>query len=271
MTTPAPPAPPVARRAAAAALSLHGDRWHLDIDDPAETQPVITGPWPDGKSLRDPGTLAGMMSAALTPRGWWTAPGCAWPPRFPVPELFRVGLRRTAAGWRRDQAEAILDAAGLPYHGAHEPYMAAVVTELTAAGVTVTEWGADTSEPRDGIITIASPDRPPGSVTLAWSDTQGWRVMMPGADMAVFEPQETGLRLHGTRLPLAATPVQVVTAVADELGTVPVPNVTGWTPPAGYDPHVTRPPEEPWDASPALEQALTVYVTHPAWTRRAGH
>lgn len=266
MLTSAPPlphaCPVVPRRTATAALTLCGDQWRLTIADPAETEPVITGPWPDGRSLRDPAVLAAQLSTALQPRGWWTAPGCNWPRKFPAPDRFTVTLRRTSTGWRRDQAEAVLEEAGLDYHGAHEPYMAAVAATLTAAGFTVTGWEADTGEPREGVITVAAGA---DHLALSWSDTAGWHARTPGPDLAVFGPQARALRASGAPLPLAAEPARVVTAAARLLGRTPVLNAADWTPPPDYCPFAAPPPDEPWDASPDLEAALAVYVTHPAW------
>lgn len=63
-------------------------------------------------------------------------------------------------------------------HHAHEPYMAAVVAALHAAGLQVQDWWAETNDPRDAAIFLAAectrPAHGDAEVVLCWNEEGGW-------------------------------------------------------------------------------------------------
>lgn len=61
----------------------------------------------------------------------------------------------------------------LDYHDAHRPYVAAVVSALTTAGMAPTDWWADPNDPRDATIECGNTNGAAG-VCLGWDEETGW-------------------------------------------------------------------------------------------------
>lgn len=189
--------------------------------------------------------------------GWSRAPGTEWPVD-PTTEPVEVEVERTDIGKRVDQAQAIHDAAGLTYHTAHKPYIAAVAHELERAGVAVEDWWADPDEPRDGAIELAVPMPGYEQTHVAWREDQGW-YYMPGSDAQALADYTVELEVGHL-----AGPFEVAAAVCKALARPFTVDRPEWRPPADYNPDAVE-PEAWWDASPDLERALTCYTTYPSW------
>ena len=148
----------------------------------------------------------------------------------------------------------ILAEAGLDFHGAPEPYMAAVGLELTRAGIGVREAFAAGNEPRDGAIDLTIP-LGDNSMQLAWREDQGWYYLS-------FQRGQTADGVNDLPVGHLAEPYDVARAFCEAIGHPVQSERPDWRPPSGYDFDAVA-PDDWWDVSPALERALTCYTTYP--------
>ncbi|KZB79634.1 DUF6292 family protein [Amycolatopsis regifaucium] len=225
-------------------------RWEIVVDDPRTEEPFAEWVYGADRFVTRVDELADV-------HGWRRAPGAQWPVE-PTTEPITVELERSDIGQRNDEVEKILAAAGVTFHEACEPYMAAVGHELERAGIGVKEAFAAGNEPRDGAIDLAEALPGYDSTQLAWREDQGWYYLS-------FENGQSAD--YVTDLPVGhlAEPYDVVVAFCEAIGHPVQGERPDWRPPADYDPDAVT-PDEWWDVSPALERALTCYTTHPGWT-----
>lgn len=225
----------------------------VDIDDPRHPGPWSFWAYPNA---RPPSTS---VESELSTRGWQLAAAPEWP-SFETAGSADLDLVRNDLGRRNDEAEVVLSAAGLDYHGAHEPYLAAVAYELTRAGIDWEDWNADANEPRDGAIQLSDP-LDWDELYISWNEERGW-FAVPFSD----REQSLGDCTQDLGVGRLAEPHEVARAVRELIGGPAADAEPMWRPPDGYDPSAL-PADEWWDASPAFETALAAYATHPAWTR----
>jgi len=224
-------------------------RWEIVVDDPREEEP-----------------FAGWISVAHAQQrvdqladvhGWRRAPGVEWPVE-PTTDPIVVELERSDVGQRNDEAEQILADAGVSFHIAPEPYMAAVAYELVRAGIGVEEAFASGNEPRDGAIDLARALPGYDSTQLAWREDQGWYYLS-------FQRGQTADGVIDLPVGHLAEPYDVAVAFCEAIGHPVTAGRPDWRPPVGYDFDAVA-PDAWWDVSPALERALTCYTTYPGWT-----
>ncbi|MFJ5608404.1 DUF6292 family protein [Streptomyces sp. NPDC093221] len=138
----------------------------------------------------------------------------------------------------------------LNYHNAHQPYIAAVVSALTAAGIGVTDWFADPNDPRDACITLATyatePHYPGETIVLTWTEEAGWLIGGGQPNELLDWVGELDTR------DVLPTPQQVV-VIAQTAFTAPTRTLHGLAP-------VYR---EFVDDNDGFEQRLASYDTHP--------
>jgi hypothetical protein len=104
------------------------------------------------------------------------------------------------------------------YYDAHTPYLQAVADALASAGLDLSDWFSDPSEPRTGFFALDRRDTAPyfgdeHDVVLLWTEEYGW-------SFGLAEPDRT--ELWSEDLPfddVLPTPEQVVTATRQALVT----------------------------------------------------
>ncbi|QXV63548.1 DUF6292 family protein [Amycolatopsis sp. TNS106] len=227
-------------------------RWEIVVDDPRTEKPFAE--WVYGAERF--GTRVDELADV---HGWRRAPGAEWPVE-PTSDPVVVELERSEVGQRNDEVETILAAAGVTWHEACEPYMAAVAHELERAGIGVKEAFAAGNEPRDGAVDLSTP-LSDHNVQLAWREDQGWYYLS-------FPRGETADGVIDLPVGHLAEPYDVATAFCKAIDHPVRSERPDWRPPADYDLDAVA-PDESWDVSPALERALTCYTTYPGWTPAA--
>lgn len=258
------PVPP-ARTAAATAVLTPGRGWQINVE--GQPEPIRSTSWLVGRALGDRATVMARLSHMLAVEGWDLGVLSAWPAADPVPHEFPLHLERNDRGRRLDEAEAVLAAAGLSYHQAHEPYTAAVAEAIERLGVNVTDWFADANDPRDACITVIireeTDEDDEEKLLIVWTETRGWQCAWGLPDGSNTHPDD----LPGPALGNTALPKDIAEAVALYLGAAPIlplGDAVSWQPAAGYDADAHS-VDDPWDVNVALERALASYATHPAW------
>lgn len=111
---------------------------------------------------------------------------------------------------------------GSGYHSAHEPYIAAVVAALDAAGFPVDNWSAEPNDPRDGFAELdlgkqgvidGKPVWLHDEVAVCWQEERGWWVL------TVDDPLGRDSRfVYPLGVATVASPATVVLAVAEQAG-----------------------------------------------------
>ncbi|MFE5565941.1 hypothetical protein ACFQ68_13225 [Amycolatopsis japonica] len=225
-------------------------RWEIVVDDPRTEKPFAE--WVYG--VERFGTRVDELADV---HGWRRAPGAEWPVE-PTSEPVVVELERSEVGQRNDEVEKILAAAGVTWHEACEPYMAAVGHELVRAGIGVKETFAAGNEPRDGAIDLTIPLPGDDSMQLAWREDQGWYYLS-------FQRGQTADGVIDLPVGHLAEPYDVAVAFCEAIGHPIQSRRPDWRPSTGYDFDAVA-PDDWWDVSPALERALTCYTTYPGWT-----
>jgi hypothetical protein len=235
-------------------LAQDGDptrlHWKITVFDPRADSPMQTTFYLPSKTQERLDELADV-------RGWRRLPGQTWPAE-PTAKPVDVRVERSDLGRRNDQANAILKAAGLTAHEAHDPYITAVAHELQRAGVEVLEWFANPDDPRNGAIELADPMPGYEQTHIAWREDMGW-YYMPSSDSSSAHADRT-IELE---VGFLDEPHEVAAAACKALDRPFTTERPDWRPPADYNPDAVAP--EGWDASPDFERALTCYTTYPGW------
>lgn len=224
-------------------------RWTILVDDARTEKPIAAWIYRQVEERVDE-----LADAA----GWRRAPGAVWPVEL-TSEPVEVALERSDIGQRNDQAEKILAEAGLSYHRAHEPYIAAVAYELNRAGIKYQDFYANPDEPRDGAIELTQPLPGYEETHIAWREDHGW-YYIPTSD------RSNALGDYTVDLPVGhlAVPHEVAVAVGEALNRPVSTLAPDWKPPADYNAEAVA--SDDWfDASPDLERALTCYTSYPGW------
>lgn len=142
----------------------------------------------------------------------------------------------------------------MDYHDAHGPYIGAVASALTAAGLGATERYADPNDPRDGTIQITPAGILSGhtEVWVCWQEERGWWVLTEDERSGGREPFKGVTEL---RIATVASPETVTNAVIELSGL----DVTA---PGDSYADADFPVHEFDEDDPAFEAALAAY--HPA-------
>lgn len=226
-------------------------QWTITVDDPRTEKPISD--W-----IYQRNRLQESIDELADASGWRRAPGAAWPIE-PTLKPVEVLLERSDIGKRNDQAEKILAEAGLDYHSAHEPYIAAVARELHRGGIACRGFWANPDEPRNGSIELVVPMTGYAETHIAWREDLGW-YYMPSSEYGSAHADYT------VDLPVGYLdePHDVAVAVGQALDRRVSTTPPDWQTPADYNADAVAP--EAWfDASPDLERALTCYTTYPGW------
>jgi len=120
---------------------------------------------------------------------------------------------------------------GRGYHSAHEPYIAAVVAALDAAGFPVDNWSAEPNDPRDGFAELNLNRQavidgkvmwPHDEVAVCWQEERGWWVLTvtkfdePRLNKGNWQTDQRNVFELGVAT--VASPATVVLAVAEKAG-----------------------------------------------------